>query len=212
MGRRHTVRNARVPDLALGAHQPLGHRTDRHQERSSNLARGQPAQRAQRQSDLGFWRQRGMAAGEDQLEPFVWNCFHHRLLLKLVHQTCLPSQHLLLFRQRLITPNTINGLAPRRRRNPGPRVIRNPILPPTLQRHHQRILKRILRQLKIAQIANQTGQHPPRLPAECLGDYLVYVTHEWGRIGDRRLEIRDLPQMPRRGMPRRGMPRRGGRR
>ena len=50
--RRHPVRDAGRGDLLLGAHQPLGHRGLRHQERAGDLGRGEPAQRAQRERHL----------------------------------------------------------------------------------------------------------------------------------------------------------------
>jgi hypothetical protein len=56
--------------LAL-AHEALGHRRRRHQEGGGDLVRAQPAERAQRQRDLGVERQRRVAAGEDQLEALV---------------------------------------------------------------------------------------------------------------------------------------------
>ena len=67
----HGVRNAGVADLALGAHQALGHRRRRHQKRARDLVGLQAAQRAQRQRDLRLERKRRMAAGEDQAQAIV---------------------------------------------------------------------------------------------------------------------------------------------
>ena len=69
---RHAVRDLRVVDLALRAHQPLCHRRLRDEERASDLARLQARDRAQRQRQLRLRRERGVAAGEDQAQPVVF--------------------------------------------------------------------------------------------------------------------------------------------
>ncbi len=68
---RDPIRDARAGDLALGAHEPLGHRRLRHQERPGDLRRGQPGQRAQGEGHPALQRQRRMTAGEDQPQPVV---------------------------------------------------------------------------------------------------------------------------------------------
>jgi hypothetical protein len=60
-----------VPDLALGPHEPLSHGRLGHEKGASDLIGGEAAECAQRQRHLGVERQRGVAAGEDQLQPLV---------------------------------------------------------------------------------------------------------------------------------------------
>ena len=62
---RHLVRDVRGGDLALGAHEALGHRGLGDEEGARDLRRGQAAEGAQRQRDAGVHRQRGVTAGED---------------------------------------------------------------------------------------------------------------------------------------------------
>ena len=74
------IRDPRVPDLALGADQPLGHRRLRHQERVRDLRGRESAQQSERQRHLGVQRERGVAAREDQTEPVVAHGVLHRFL------------------------------------------------------------------------------------------------------------------------------------
>ena len=69
--RRHLIRNPGIANLGLGAHQPLRHGFFRHQKRLGDFGGRQPADRAQRQRDLRFLRQRRMAAGENQTQDVV---------------------------------------------------------------------------------------------------------------------------------------------
>ena len=64
--RRHPVGDARLPDLALRPHEPLGHRGLRHEERAGDLAGRQTGEGTQRQRHPGLDRQRRVAAREDQ--------------------------------------------------------------------------------------------------------------------------------------------------
>ena len=50
----HGIRNSRVADLALGAHQPLRHRSGGDEKCAGDLVGLEAAQRAERQRDLRF--------------------------------------------------------------------------------------------------------------------------------------------------------------
>jgi len=67
-GGRHRERDGGVADLVLGAGQPLAHRLGRDEEGPGDLFGRRAAEGAQGQCHLGVERERGMAAGEDQLE------------------------------------------------------------------------------------------------------------------------------------------------
>ena len=56
----------------------------RHEERAGDFVGVEAAQRAQRQRDLRFERERGMTAGEDQPEPIVGDLAVTRQIIRLV--------------------------------------------------------------------------------------------------------------------------------
>jgi hypothetical protein len=68
---RHPERDPGGLDLALGPHEPLGHRRLGDEEGSGDLAGGQAAEGVQGQSDLRVGGQRGVTAGEDELQSLV---------------------------------------------------------------------------------------------------------------------------------------------
>src|SRR5262245_22385961 len=71
MAGRHLIWDARLGDLVLGPHQPLGKRGLRHQERPSDLLGRQPAQCTQRKCDARLEAERGVTAGKDEAQPVV---------------------------------------------------------------------------------------------------------------------------------------------
>ena len=75
---RHLVGNARILDLAFGAHQPLRQGRLRNEKGARDLTRRKPAQGAQGQGDLGLAVEGGMAAGEDQPQPIIRNFARQR--------------------------------------------------------------------------------------------------------------------------------------
>jgi hypothetical protein len=85
--RGHPERDARVANLAAGAHQPLRHRRLRHEEGAGHLAGLQPRDDAQRQRHLRLDRERGVAAGEDQPQPVVGQ----RLAVRCGHLVALDQ-------------------------------------------------------------------------------------------------------------------------
>jgi hypothetical protein len=118
----HGVGDARVADLALGAHEPLRHGGDGHQERARDLVRLEPAQRAQRQSDLRLRRQRGMAAGEDQPQAVVGD--RGRVVVRLrggLGQ--LGRVRVRLGLEQAPPPQAVDGLVAGRLDDPGARVL-----------------------------------------------------------------------------------------
>jgi hypothetical protein len=86
MVRWHPEGNARHLDLGLRPGQAPLHGSWRDQERLRDLIGGHATQRPQGECDLRVDRERGMAAHEDQLEPFVRNRgLDHVGLLNLRH-------------------------------------------------------------------------------------------------------------------------------
>ena len=68
---RHGERDARIPDFVLGPGQPLAHGLERDEERQRDLLGRQAAEGAQGQCYLRLGGERGVTAGEDQLQPLV---------------------------------------------------------------------------------------------------------------------------------------------
>ena len=60
-----------VADLVFRARQPFAHRLGRDEERERDLLGRQAAEGAEGQRHLCLERERGVAAGEDQFQPFV---------------------------------------------------------------------------------------------------------------------------------------------
>ena len=58
-------------DLALGPHEPLGHGRLRNDEGARDLSRRQSGERAQGERHLSVEAERGMTAGEDQLQSLI---------------------------------------------------------------------------------------------------------------------------------------------
>ena len=69
----NAVRNLRVADLLLGAHEALRHRRLGHEERACDVRRLEPAEQPQRERDLRARRERRVTAGEDEAEAVVFH-------------------------------------------------------------------------------------------------------------------------------------------
>ena len=164
MGRRHAKRDAGGLDLALGAEQPLGHRLLGDEERAGDLLRPQPAERPQRQSDLGFELERRMAAREDELEPLVLN---RRLVHGLLHRLRHVEQSRLR-RKRALAADPVDRAVPRRDHEPCTRVGGHPVAGPALGRDRERLLSGLLGKVEIAEEADQAGEDTAPLVAEDL--------------------------------------------
>ncbi len=163
--RRRAVRDPRVADLALCAHEPLGHRRLGHEEDACDLGGGQTAERAQRQRDLRLEAQRRVTAGEDQPQPVV---------LHVGAGSPLRQRTFLLADERLEVepgfhagppPQPVERLVAGRAYQPGARARRLAVDRPTLQRQRVRVLQRVLRDVEIADQPDQRGQDPSVLGA-----------------------------------------------
>ncbi len=166
---RHAERDPRVADLALGAHQALGHRRLGYQERPRDLLGAEAAERAQRQRDLRLGRERRVAAGEDQLEAFVAKA---RRLLHLVllfggldveqpdlrRRACARAGSRSIARLRAVTMSHAPGFS-------GDAVAR-----PALGREREGLLRGLLGEVEVAEEADEGGEHPPPLLAKGLLD------------------------------------------
>ena len=155
MRRRHGVGNARISDLALGAHQPLGHGWRGHQKRRRDLGRRQAAERVQSKGDLLLLRQGRVAAREDQLEPLVGDVvgFTFCLVGAAGGQVRVFQRH-----GGAAAAQPVDCFAAGGGGEPRARPLRHARARPVLHRRQKRILQRFFGQLNIAQPADQHGK------------------------------------------------------
>ena len=140
---RHTVRDRRVGDLALGPHDALCHRGLGDEEGPCHLRGGETGEGPQCEGHLGLHGERRMAAGEDQLEPVVLDA-----AVVTVERVVARSQH----RRLLVLPGAdrlaaeaVDRPVARGDHEPRPGVGRDPIAWPALQRDRERLLGRLPR-------------------------------------------------------------------
>src|SRR5204863_2912482 len=113
--------------------------------------------------DFRLGRECRVATGEDQAESLVG----HRLFLVVVAlQLCEPLEQLGLPRQRLLAPNAVDRPVPRRRGQPGRRVLRHSVAWPALESGRDRVLEGVLGELEVAEDADQGGEDAAPLLAE----------------------------------------------
>ena len=157
-------RNRGRLDLRLRTRQATLHRLLGNQERPRDLLRPQPAERAQRERNLRLEIQRGMAAGENQLEPLVLD---HRVV-QLVHRHFGHLQLPGLLGQRSLSPDPVDRPVARGDRQPRARVGRNSVAGPSLRGNRKRLLGGLLGEIEIAEETDQRGKHTPPLVPENL--------------------------------------------
>jgi hypothetical protein len=159
---RHPEGDPGGPDLALGPHQPLGHRRLGHQEGARDLAGGEAAQGAQGEGDLRLGRERGVAAGEDELEPLVRKGgLVHRVLHRLRH-----LEQAGLRGQRAVAADAVDRAVAGRRHQPGAGVGGRAVARPALGGDREGLLRGLLGEVEVAEEADQRGEDAPPLVAE----------------------------------------------
>jgi hypothetical protein len=165
---RYPKRDPGLTDLALRPHEPLGERGLRNEKGTRDLRRREAPDEAECQRDLRIGRERRMAAGEDQLEPFVRN---GRLLV--VRELLGPREKLGLLRERPLPSDAVDRAVPRRRDDPGAGIRRRPVDGPSLRGADEGVLDRILREIEIAEDAAEDRDATCALVAVGTGE-LVY--------------------------------------
>jgi hypothetical protein len=103
---------------------------------------------AERQRNLGLRPKGRVAAGEDQLEPFVGDdC------LLVVGELLGPHEQLRLAGERLLPPDPIYCRVPGGRDDPGAGIVRRSLTWPTLGRPDEGVLHRVLGEVEITEDA-----------------------------------------------------------
>ena len=150
----HFVGDARVADLALGAHDALRQCRCGSQEGAGDGLGGQAAHFAQGQRHLRLGRERRMAAGEDQPQAVVLDAAGRlcRCLLLLRQPPGQLGERGI--KTRPLT-NAVDSPKTPGRHQPGARVVRHSVARPLRHGRDEGLLHRLLRQIEIAQQADQ---------------------------------------------------------
>ncbi len=156
----HPVRDPRVADLALRAHQPLGHRRFGHEERPRDLGGVEAADGAEGERDPRLDRQRRVGAGEDEPQPVVPLGLGRRQLggvvrraaaRELVHRHPIPD----LADLDAPTAQHVERAALRDRREPGPGRARHALGRPVARRALERVGGGVLGHVPVAGRADE---------------------------------------------------------
>ena len=161
---RNAKRDGRGFDLPLRPNESLSHRRFRHEERASDLDGGQPTEGPQRERDLRVDGECGMTTGEDELQALVseGGCVHRILHLLLQAQECR------LGHERLLPTHPVDRPVAGSRHQPGARIRRIPIHRPAFRRDREGLLRGFLREVEVAEEADERGQHAAPLVTEGL--------------------------------------------
>ena len=180
--RRHPQRNGRVADLPLRPHQPLRERRLRDEKSPGDLRRRQTAEQAQRQRHLRLGGERRVAAGEDQLEPFVGD---HGLLVFGVGwgQLLEPAEELRLACERSLAPDAIDRAVACGRDDPRAGIRGRAVARPPLQGRRERILYRVLGEIEVAEDAGEDGDAAGTLVPVGAVDRVYEPLPEWSTTG-----------------------------
>ena len=166
--RGHLVRNRRLSNLRLGAHDALRQRPRSGEEGLCDLLGRQPAHLAQGERNARLRCQGWMTAREDQAKPiileavlafFVGPFRRARLRFEMSHQLVLGRVE--------SCPSTegVDGFESGRRNQPRSRVAGYSTRRPHAQRSRKGFVHRLLGKIEIPEQADQRGQDSPRIRA-----------------------------------------------
>jgi hypothetical protein len=160
-----------VADLALRSHQSLRHGLLAHQERASDLGRGQATQCPKSQRDASFHRERGVTTREDEAEPIVGDAAHVVLVSTQGFQLGEPLQGLGLSSKGPLPAQPVDGTVPGRGRDPGRRISGEALRGPLLQGYCEGLLYGFLGQVEVAQDPDEGRDRLPLLlPEQAVDD------------------------------------------
>jgi hypothetical protein len=173
--RRHAERDAGGLDALLGTADSLCHRRLGDEERAGDLRRGQTADGAQGERDLGGGRECRMAAQEQKGQGVV--VFGPVLVAGCGRERCVGRQLrrdlVLAPSARLLAAQVIGHPAIRDRDQPAARILRDTVLGPPDGGGQQRLLHRILARVELAVAPNKHAEDLWRQPAQQVLDHGV---------------------------------------
>ena len=147
--------DAGIVDLPLRSHQPLRHGRRWNEKRARDFVGFEAAQRTKGQCDLGFERERGVAAGEDQSEAVIGNvgCIDVGSFDLLTGRE--NRIRLEFFRECRLPPDAIDGFVPGRLDEPCARVFRDAGQSPLSHSRCKRFLGDFFGKVEVCEEANQ---------------------------------------------------------
>ena len=173
--RRHTERDASLADLSLGPDEALSEGRLGQEEGARYLGRRQAADETQRQRHLCLRGEGGVAAGKDQLEPFVGNdC------LLVLRELLGAGKELGLARERLLAADAVDRPVARRGHYPRARIRGDAVTRPSLGGSDEGVLHRVLGEVEVTEDAAEDRDRTRPLvavrPLEAGMAELVYAT------------------------------------
>jgi hypothetical protein len=162
---RHLVGNARIADLAFRPHDALRHGRGRAEVRACDLLGGHAADLAQREGDLRVGRERRVAAGEDEPQPIVLDALVLARRARVGDRLDLLGDVVEWHVEACAPANPVDRLEPPRRNQPRARVGRDAVARPLLDRGGERVVQGLLRDVEIAEQADERRQHATRFGA-----------------------------------------------
>jgi hypothetical protein len=164
---RHFEGRARLGERPSGAHDALGHRRLRNEERPRDLLDRQAAEQTQRERNPAFGGKHGMTGREHQAQQIVADPvveggvgIRRRQLLP---QLELASEFLMLEVEQLVPAQPVDRPILRGGHEPGRRIVRDARVRPALERDDERVLRQLLGQADVAQHPREAGNEPRRL-------------------------------------------------
>ena len=156
----HLIRDARVADLGLGADDALGERGRGREKRARDLLGRQAADFAQGECHLRVGGERGVAAGEDQAQPIVFDAFLVGPGGGVVHRELLGGALFVELIESGAAAEAVDRLEPAGGHQPGARVCGHSFLRPLLERGAERVLQGFFGDVEVAEQADERGQNP----------------------------------------------------
>ena len=178
----YPVGHLRRRDLLLRPSDPLRHRGLGHEERLRDLSHGQLTEEAERQRDPRLRCERRVAAGEQQPQSVVldWSGV-------LVGRVVVVHEGRLVLRAALLlAADPVDRAVARGGGEPAAGVGRYAELRPLLQRGHERLTRRLLRDVDVTEAADERGDQSAVLLAENPLDGCRSALHHCAVFGGRR--------------------------
>ncbi len=151
---RNLIGNSLLPDLRLGAHDPLRQRRRGGEEGTGDLLGREPADLAERQRNAGVLRERRVAASEDEPQQVIFQRVNADQFLDIGFRRQLRHRR----REPLPSPDRVDRLEAPGRDKPRIRVVWHTVTLPSLDGDRERLVHRLLCEIEISiEQAHQRG-------------------------------------------------------